>query len=295
MDVILFLISFVISDSFSLYTSEFMEIEIGAKAMGVGGAYVGIADDPTAFYWNPGGLVNIKERMLFFMHSSRYDTVVSINTIAMVQPRGKTTVSVAVYWLTVPNIPISETLYVIKEWVTTKDYVTYFSYAKEINIGKVGVNVKLIYRDWKITTAYGLESDVGILTKWKNINLGVNLVNLLGTKITYSDRKTKPHHLPFTLKVGLSSSTSIFRRPLIVGLGFDIKTNKEVTQYKTYPLDSHFGMDYQVHPRFAIRCGWNRKEFTGGIGFSYHTLNVDLGLITTELGLAKQISGYIRL
>jgi hypothetical protein len=271
-----------------------MEIEIGARAMSVGGAYVGIADDPTAFYWNPAGLVSIRERMLFFMHSSRYDTGVNINTIALIQPKHKTTVSVALYWLTVPNIPLSDSLYVVKEWITVKDYVTYLSYAKKTRIGKVGMSVKLIYRDWKITTAYGLESDVGIIRRWRHLKLGVNLVNLLGTKLTYSDKKTKPYTLPFILKVGFSSSASIFRRALIVGLGFDVKINKEITQYKTYPLDSHFGMEYQVHSRLSLRCGWTMKEFTGGMGFSYHTLTLDLGFVTTDLGIVRQISGYVK-
>ncbi|OYD14214.1 hypothetical protein CH333_08745 [candidate division WOR-3 bacterium JGI_Cruoil_03_44_89] len=35
--------------------------DIGAKAIGMGGSFVGIADDPTAVYWNPAGLVQINK------------------------------------------------------------------------------------------------------------------------------------------------------------------------------------------------------------------------------------------
>ena len=34
-------------------TAAFLEIEVGARANGMGGAFVAIADDATALYWNP--------------------------------------------------------------------------------------------------------------------------------------------------------------------------------------------------------------------------------------------------
>ncbi len=38
---------------------------VGARAMGMGGAFIGVADDSTALHWNPAGLSQIK-RMEFF-------------------------------------------------------------------------------------------------------------------------------------------------------------------------------------------------------------------------------------
>ena len=38
---------------------------VGARAMGMGGAFVSVANDFTALYWNPAGLAQI-ERMEFF-------------------------------------------------------------------------------------------------------------------------------------------------------------------------------------------------------------------------------------
>jgi hypothetical protein len=34
----------------------FLKVGVGARAMGLGSAYVAVADDPTALYWNPAGL-----------------------------------------------------------------------------------------------------------------------------------------------------------------------------------------------------------------------------------------------
>ena len=38
---------------------------VGARAMGMGGAFLGVADDFTALYWNPAGLAQIKKYELF--------------------------------------------------------------------------------------------------------------------------------------------------------------------------------------------------------------------------------------
>ncbi len=42
-----------------LYGSD-LGMGIGARAIGLGGAFVSIADDPSAVYWNPAGLTDIR-------------------------------------------------------------------------------------------------------------------------------------------------------------------------------------------------------------------------------------------
>ena len=39
---------------------------IGTRALGMGGAYVGLADDPTAIYWNPAGLAGQPSSVMVF-------------------------------------------------------------------------------------------------------------------------------------------------------------------------------------------------------------------------------------
>jgi len=46
-----------VSSAFSArYVGEFLEIGAGARAVGMGGAFTAVTDDPSAFYWNPSGL-----------------------------------------------------------------------------------------------------------------------------------------------------------------------------------------------------------------------------------------------
>ena len=44
------------------YTYEFLKLGGGARALGMGGAFVTIADDATAGYWNPAGLALLKKK-----------------------------------------------------------------------------------------------------------------------------------------------------------------------------------------------------------------------------------------
>ena len=40
--------------------ANFLETELGAQAMGMGGAFVAVADDVTALHWNPAGLAGLE-------------------------------------------------------------------------------------------------------------------------------------------------------------------------------------------------------------------------------------------
>ena len=46
---------------------------VGVRAMGMGGAFAGVADDFTAMYWNPAGLaqINRREVRVSFLRNSR--------------------------------------------------------------------------------------------------------------------------------------------------------------------------------------------------------------------------------
>src|SRR5262249_45279989 len=47
--------------STSLFASGYSKpVQVGPKAIGMGGAFVGIADDPTAIYHNPAAITQLK-------------------------------------------------------------------------------------------------------------------------------------------------------------------------------------------------------------------------------------------
>ncbi len=48
----------------------FLRLGVGSRALGMGGAFVAVADDATATYWNPAGLAFLREPQLAGMYSA---------------------------------------------------------------------------------------------------------------------------------------------------------------------------------------------------------------------------------
>src|SRR5689334_19512550 len=51
-------------------SAKFLSIAVGARAVGMGGAFVAVADDPSAMYWNPGGIARLGQSEALFSHAA---------------------------------------------------------------------------------------------------------------------------------------------------------------------------------------------------------------------------------
>ena len=56
------------------YAAEFLSHGVGARALGMGSAFVAVADDATATYWNPAGLTKVKNHSFAAMYSDTFST-----------------------------------------------------------------------------------------------------------------------------------------------------------------------------------------------------------------------------
>src|SRR3954469_13011597 len=62
-----------VSGQFRKYSNEFLNIGAGARGLGMGGAQVASVEDGTAGYWNPAGLVGVKDYpSLNLMHAEYF-------------------------------------------------------------------------------------------------------------------------------------------------------------------------------------------------------------------------------
>ena len=73
---VIILVLLVSSQSFAAdegaHAAEFLSHGVGARAIGMGSAFVAIADDSTATYWNPAGLTNVKKNSFSAMYSDTF-------------------------------------------------------------------------------------------------------------------------------------------------------------------------------------------------------------------------------
>ena len=73
------------SASADKYAGEFMYVGAGARALALGSAFSAVADDITAGYWNPAGLVQNRSKSVAFMHSERFGGLISYDYLAYSQ------------------------------------------------------------------------------------------------------------------------------------------------------------------------------------------------------------------
>src|ERR1044072_2774127 len=70
------------------YAGEFLKISAGPRAIGLGGAFVAVADDATEAYWNPAGIVYLPYREALFQHQEKFGGLLNHDYASVVWPLG---------------------------------------------------------------------------------------------------------------------------------------------------------------------------------------------------------------
>jgi len=94
------------------YAGEFMKIPVGARAVGMGGAFTAVADDATSPYWNPAGMVFLPYREAFLQHAEQFGNLVNHNFGSYVLPlrapaNQRAALGISATWVGVNDIPIT--------------------------------------------------------------------------------------------------------------------------------------------------------------------------------------------
>ncbi len=94
------------------YAAEFLKIPVGARAVGMGGAFAAIADDATSPFWNPAGMVYLPYKEAFVQHAEQFGSLVNHNFASAVWPMKsgedrRSAFGVTLTWVGIDNIPIT--------------------------------------------------------------------------------------------------------------------------------------------------------------------------------------------
>lgn len=68
------------------YAGEFLHVGAGARALGMGGAFVAVADDASAAWWNPAGLSFLPYKEILYMHAEQFGSAVNYDYGSFVWP-----------------------------------------------------------------------------------------------------------------------------------------------------------------------------------------------------------------
>lgn len=162
---------------------SFLKLGAGVRAAALGGAFIAIADDPYAVYWNPAGLSQLRSFELSSTYSSWLANT-NYTNIGVVLPIARSTIGVLVN--TVNIGPMEEATLANpygsgKIFSPTKSSVA-VAFSQRILPGfSLGGSVKYLSEDIfnKVTKGYGI--DLGALARWREFSFGFSARNILGS------------------------------------------------------------------------------------------------------------------
>jgi hypothetical protein len=108
------------------YAGEFLRVGAGARALGMGGAFLAVADDATAGYWNPAGLVYLQRKSVQYMHSEEQHSQVGYDFLGLALPQGgepgkRSALGVSIVRLGVDDIPVTPTAEELRPGIDFED------------------------------------------------------------------------------------------------------------------------------------------------------------------------------
>ncbi len=301
------------------YAGEFMSLGVGGRALGMGGAFVALANDVTAGYWNPAGLARINYPQIALMHDEQFGSLVNYDYGAVAMPFGaNTSLGFSVIRLGVDDIPDTRSAGVdstgrvldgtnefsridpsLVTYFNAADWAFYFTYSKKQSDDfTYGANVKIIRRELGDNSATGIGFDVGVwYAPFDNLVLGANLQDITTTFLAW-DTGTNELISP-TMKVGSAYFIEAFGGRFAPAVDFDIRFENRryasTANIGPVSLDLHSGLEFQFKNLFALRLGYSDiKQLTLGGGIQLPKLSIDYSFAkfdgTNELGNTHRIS-----
>ena len=183
---------------------QFLKVGVSARAMGMAEAFLGVADDASALYYNPGGLLQLERPDHILTHIS-YPAGIAFEYLgsAWPLPRLNAAVGFQVTFLhtdemdeTTPEMP-----YGTGRTFTASDLAAGVSYAQQLTDKfSVGGTVKYIEERLADEKAIGVAFDIGTFydTGWKSIIISMAITNF-GPDMDFVD---SPFPMPMNFKFG---------------------------------------------------------------------------------------------
>lgn len=283
---------------FRKYSNEFLNIGAGARGLAMGSAQVASVQDGTSGYWNPAGLVGVKDNPeLNLMHAEYFAGIGKYDFASAAFPTTNNKRTFAVTALRFAVDDIMNTLFLVEpdgsinynniQAFSSADYAFIFSLAQKLKESDkknihFGVNAKVIHRSvGKFAKAWGFGLDAGvqfIQGKWKLGIAGRDITTTFNTwAFTFTEKEKEVLYLTNN-EIPVRSSELTAPR-LVLGAARDFRISKKVgllveanvdvtfdgkrnTVISSNPIsaDPKLGVECNINDIFYVRAGINNFQ-----------------------------------
>ena len=276
-----------------------MSYGAGGRALGMGGAFYGLADDATASFWNPAGMAFLERSELTAMYAQLFAGT-NLGFMSFAYPTADKGTFGFSYTQMISDgfekVTIqtdgSGNVISLQNAGTFKDEQRGLGFAWGKTVGEkmgLGINGKMMTRKLDESSDTQLGMDITTLVKGllPRYQVGFGLHNLINFKSGDTDDK-----LPLTLRLG--NNIKIIKNKLSLGL--------DLEQSQRSGASWRFGGEYWVLSWVAFRFGiqgdpGNTKEpreMNFGAGLNYQNFSLDLANAIHALGFTTRFSASWR-
>ncbi len=302
---------------FSKYAGAFLRTGVGARALGLGGAYVAACEDVTSIYWNPAGLASMGVLQIHGMHAERFSGIINWDFVGIGIPLNKrAAMGFGFFRMGIDGIPVTalrdpsrdlgehyidedgmwiENDVFVEKYINDHEMAFIFSYAKQQSDRlSYGGNVKVIRKSAGKYGAWGLGFDFGILWKpYRSLQTGLVLLDGSSTLIAWNGGRKEliaPH-----IKMGVAYPLRISHFHILpvfdIHIGFENQRSAAQISLGKANLDFQGGLEIGFNNQAALRIGSDRGYLTAGIGLGISAFQIDYGFSHHfDLGETHRIS-----
>ena len=250
------------------------KLDVGARAIALGGAFTGLANSSATLFYNPAGAMLVPFREASFFYARPYGLQeLDYLTVSYLEP--------SLLPRQYGAVGLSAKRYGFELYNETMFGLTYANAFEKKFLYGVTINYQHTFiKNYGDAGAIGI--DIGMLgLVTESLTLGFAAHNINAPRIGLSGEE-----LAQTYALGLS-----YKAPSNVLIVLDLEKDLR------FPLSIKSGFEYRPVTAFSIRAGFSTdpSRFTGGFGVHYARLDIDYAIAThRDLGITNQLSLSLR-
>ncbi|GAB4314768.1 MAG: hypothetical protein Kow0074_01960 [Candidatus Zixiibacteriota bacterium] len=279
----------VVSAQASWNAGNYLKLGVGARPLGMGNAFVAVADDATAIYWNPAAMTISDKTRVFVSYADRFGAGVQDQNAGIAfHWRDELYIGFGFIRSHIGDIKYSPERRTSSERPTVNgtfedaEVALVASGAMRFSdLLSLGVTVKYLTHELAGKTADGIGFDFGaMLTLTDRLILGANTQNINRPRINWKNETSHFDRIPANIKLG--ASYAIVPDRLRVSTDFNVPDHDD--------LLLNIGGEYTPVSNLSLRGGFNGEDLGTGASIGWQDVQMDYAYYIHDIGDTHRIT-----